>query len=140
MNQRRGNWSDDNAPGLSDVLENPAFQFGSDRQANALLRGSIIDDALVTGVTVVAQDQRLQPKLHFIRVPQFILARAARAFISLSGRARLVVNRADLQRREQILLLRFRLDQVHLGDDAQALGTHLHGTRMNRFWLRVLRL
>src|SRR5439155_1015354 len=59
MNQRRGNWSDDNAPGLSDVLENPAFQFGSDRQANALLCGSIINNALVAGSAFCVSDSLL---------------------------------------------------------------------------------
>src|SRR6266511_984872 len=85
MDQRRGNRASNNPLGFGDVLKNPVFQFRRDGQTDALLRGAIIDDAFVTGVTVVAQNQSLQSKLHPVRVPQLV------GFLAFFRRARLVV-------------------------------------------------
>ena len=115
MDQRRGNRPGNDPLGFGNVLQNPIFQFGGDGQANTLLRGTIINDALVADVAVITQNQRLQSKLHLVGVPQFI------GLFSFFGRTRLVINGADFRRREQIFFLSLRLDQVHFRHDAQSL-------------------
>ena len=46
-------------PRLSNILQDPRFQLRSDRQPNALLRGSIINNPLIARIAIVAKDQRL---------------------------------------------------------------------------------
>ena len=79
-------------------------------------------NAFVTGVSVIPQNQRLQPKLHLVRVPKLIKARAARTFLALFRCTCLVIHRTDFQRSKQILLLAGlcgpHFDQIHFCDDS----------------------
>src|SRR5712692_5101999 len=97
MDKRRWNWSRNDPPGFGNILQNPSLQFRSNGQVNALLRGAIINDALVADVSVIPQNQRLQSKLHFVRVPQFV------GVLPLFRSPRFVVHGTDLEGGEQFL-------------------------------------
>ena len=75
--------------------------------------------ALASPQALTALLQRLQAKLHLVRVPKLV------ALLAGLGRSGFVIHRADLQRIEQVVPRGAHFHQIHLRRHAQALRSHL---------------
>jgi hypothetical protein len=88
-----------------------------------LLGLPIVNNSRIAGVTIVPQDQALQPELHFIGIPQL------QPVLTFARRTHFVVYR--LHRRDVAIPAQRRLNEIHLRYHAEPLRTEHHRARMN---------
>ena len=87
----------------------------------------VIKDPGVAAVSVLAQNQALQPKLHLVCIPD------PYSVLANLRRTHFVFNRASLEPVEQVFGIGHSFHQIHLASDAVSDGTEHDRAGMNDF-------